>query len=66
MKIKYEKMKNDVSSSPLERLRAYVLSKGVRSLKEINMYILPRKFRYIVKLYRLFDYFWHYARRERL
>jgi len=37
MKLKYEKLKDKSDATPLERLRAYVLSKGVRSLKQINM-----------------------------
>lgn len=36
MKMKFEKMKNDPSLSPLEKLRAVVLSKGVRSIKSLH------------------------------
>ena len=38
MKKKYEKMKYDKSLPPLDQLRAYVLSRGVRSLKSLNRY----------------------------
>ena len=36
MKKKYEKLKYDKSLAPLDQLRAYVLSRGVRSLKSLN------------------------------
>lgn len=36
MKMKYEKMKNQPDTSPLEKLRAYILAKGVCSLKRLN------------------------------
>ena len=36
MKQKYERMKYNKNLPPLEQLRAYVLSRGVNSLKSIH------------------------------
>lgn len=37
MKMKMEKIKDNPNISPVERLRAYVLAKGVTGLKHLNM-----------------------------
>jgi hypothetical protein len=39
LKAKYAKLKIDPSLPALERLRAYVMSKGTRSLKQLSTYV---------------------------
>ena len=36
LKTKYQKLLKDPSLTPLEKLRAYVMSKGTRSLKSLH------------------------------
>lgn len=43
MKQKYEKQKHNKNLPAIDQLRAYVLSRGVRSLKSINRYSLISK-----------------------